>query len=199
MFSCREQYLQTGNAELIDLIFNITMNKCSMPYLCKGTQQDFRRWFSCKGCLLAQTPAWWTHIVSSSNTCLSCQARATHFPSCEGGTVTQDQLSLVKVVNCTRLAYFWPASYDYTRAVQLQEPEVYPPLLPLLSTYTHLQMCSQVYLQTPCIDRTIGMQQVRIPLASIFPPKEVIVTPAPQFISMEQRRSHSPVTQASPQ
>lgn len=66
----------------------------------------------------------------------------------------------MKVINCTHLAYFRPISYEYTRAVQLQKPEVYPPLLPLLSTYTHLQMCSYVYLQMPCIDRTISTQQI---------------------------------------
>lgn len=31
-------------------------------------------------------------------------------------------MSLMKVTDCTHLAYFWPISYDHTRAVQLQKP-----------------------------------------------------------------------------
>lgn len=95
-------------------------------------------------------------------------------------------MSLMKVTDCTHLAYFWPISYDHTRAVQLQNPEVYPPLLPLLSTHTDLQMCCHVYLQM--------FIQV---FYKCFLTKRGYVAPAPQFISVEQLRSHSTVTQAS--
>jgi len=69
-------------------------------------------------------------------------------------------LSLMKIINCTHLACFWPLSYDYTKAVHLQEPELYPPLFLLFSTYAYLQMCSHVYLQVPCTDKTISTQQI---------------------------------------
>lgn len=136
------------------------------------------------------------HICSSLNICFSCQPNAIHCLSHECWTVTQAWLSLMEVINGTQLVHFWHVRYDHSRALQLQESEVYPPILPLLSTYSHLQMCSHPYLQMPCINRTISMQEIYDTPANIFQPKKFVAAALP-FIFMEQLRSHSRAPQPS--